>query len=201
MKNLVVAGIPRCGTTYLFRSLMGLPQGSGSPKGRHLKKLPGVKCHSLAPRDRFLSDPWASQVDFCLRENAGRAIFVFGDPFAAVISTIRTRFDPVHAANCGCLTPLDKVDLLEGDFFNYEKMFDSWMTHTHRYPVIAVRYETMYRYHHLIDAFVGYRVPWNPWLARNTKIGDVEARIYSKLLRVYHGLRKKVQEAPDFQIL
>lgn len=200
MKNLVVAGIPRCGTTYLFRCLMGLPPGSGSPKGAALEALPGIKCHSLAPPDRFDTDPWADSVSECL-ENGGRAIFVFGDPFAAVMSTVRHRFDHVHAANCGCDLDLKKVDLLEADFFNYEKMFDSWMRQKHDYPVLALRYETMVLHKHEIELFVGHRVNWNPWGTRSTRVGDLPARVYGRLLGVYDQLMAKVTASQNCRLL
>lgn len=201
MKNLVVAGIPRCGTTYLFRCLMGLPPGSGSPKGAHLASLPGIKCHSLAPPEEFRTDPWVADVNACLRHNGGRAIFVYGDPFAAVVSTMQKRFDHVHAANCGCGTPLSEVDLLKADFFNYEKMFDSWMRQKHPYPVLAIRYETMMRHTREIELFVGHKVKWNEWRQRGTKVSDLPMDVYSCLVKVYDRLMSKIYAAPNCRLL
>jgi hypothetical protein len=195
-KEVAIVGMPRCGTTYLFRSVAGLPPGSGSPKGAALAALPVMKCHSLAPPDHF-HDPWHEQLwEHC--RNKRKVIWVFGDPIAAVVSTARKRFDHVHAKNCGCYTDLEIVDLFEKDWFNYEKMFDSWTGKKHDYPVLIVRYETMFQNRVVIEKFIGRPIQWNPWNPRSWSPRELLPRFaYQKLTKTYSSLIEKIEAYRD----
>lgn len=196
-KEVAVVGMPRCGTTYLFRCIAGLKPGPGSPKGKALASLPVMKCHSLAPPNSF-DDPWSDQLMWhCI--NRRKVIWVFGDPIAAVVSTMKKRFDHVHAKNCGCITPLDRVNLLIKDWFNYELMFDTWTSEPAiDYPVLCVRYEKMWENRFVIEWFLGREVKWNEWNLRKWKPEAIlPENIYNQLTDTYSSLMQKIDCYPD----
>ena len=195
-KEVLVVGVPRCGTTYVFRSILGLPQGDGTPKGEEYKRLPALKAHSLAPPESF-GDPYADPVwEYTL--NGGKTIFLFGDPILAVASTVRKRFDWVHARNCGCFLPLDQINLYEKDYFNYERMFDSWMG-TDRCKVLCLKYEKLPQIQKLgiVESFLGRRIRWLPWFQRQTNYQILFEEEKKKLMKTYQSLWMKYLNAPD----
>lgn len=195
-KEVLVVGIPRSGTTYVFRSLAGLPEWDGTPKGRELEKLPIMKAHSLAPPESF-GDPWAERVRRHVEEGR-KVIFLFGDPILSVASTVRFRYDSVHAKNCGCFLPLSQISLYERDYFNYERMFDSWMN-TDRARVLCLKYEKLpeIRRKGIVESFLGRKVRWLPWRPRVIQYcilykGEIDA-----LRSTYRTLERKYLTAPD----
>lgn len=188
--RVVIASVPRCGSTLLLRSLAGLPAGSSFPKSPEcefvrdlgqLPKKPFLKTHSPAPAD--------------LPQDV-RSIFLFGDPVQAVVSTKRKRFDRNHFVNCG-YTAESEPAIYERDDLGYEAIFDSWMT-PHEYPVLAVRYEAMFDHQEAMSEFLGVRVNLPPRRARRS---EVPPDLRNQLSRVYGSLVDKVQEAPDIQLL
>ncbi len=195
-KEVAVVGIPRCGTTWLFRSIMGIGPGNGTPKGAAYKRLPGLKTHSLAPPDGF-GDP---QSEDLMKHtlDGGKAIFVFGDPIQAVISTRYKRWDHVHAANCGFFDDLKDANIFEEDCFNYEMMFDSWMKE-HDYPVLALRYETMAENRQDVESFLGRKVEWTPWYQRDPQrnLIKVDYNTMFEIAKTYKELHQKIVEAQD----
>jgi len=199
-KEVLVAGIPRCGTTYVFRSLAGLPQGSSSPKGAALERLPIMKAHSLAPPDGF-GDPWEPRVRKHV-ESGGKTIFMFGDPVLAVASTIRTRMDHVHAANCGCFRAITLVDLRLRDEFHYEKMFDTWTSNRTGGDVLCLRYEALDKIQKMgiVEAFLGRKVKWLPLRKRATSYDSIRKQLRELLESTYHSLIQKVNAYPDVTV-
>ena len=135
-KRIVVAGIPRCGTTLLWRAIVGLGPGQYTPKG-YTGGI--IKTHSQAPKT--------------LPEGY-KVLFLFGDIINAVISTKLKRYDQRHFTNCGCSKDVSKTDIFEEDALNYEKIFDSWMR-DNGYPVLAVRYEVLFDNLDKIENFSG----------------------------------------------
>jgi hypothetical protein len=188
--QIMIASIPRCGSTVMLRALAGLPQGSWYPNEpdcafvRDLKQLSRtrfLKTHSIEPDH--------------LPENV-RAIFLFGDPIAAIVSTRNKRFDAQHFANCG-YTGENPPDIYTRDDLGYEQIFDSWMT-PHNYPVLAVRYETMFDHQEALSKFLGVPVRLPRQQPRTTEIAsDLKARLSD----VYGSLIEKVKNARDVQII
>lgn len=188
--RVIIASIPRCGSTLLLRALAGLPPDSTFPKTRNaafvrdLRELPTrqfLKTHSLAPPSLPLDV---------------RPVFLFGDPVRAVVSTMNKRFDNNHFLNCGyCGNEPPRI--YERDDLGYERIFDSWMR-PHDFPVLAVRYEAMFEHQDAIANFVGFPVTFPRQRRRATQ---VPSGLQRKLSSVYASLIKKVQEAPDVQVL
>lgn len=198
-KEVAVVGIPRGGTTFLFRSIAGLPPGNTTPKGAAYKSLPWLKSHSLAPPEDF-GDQHAADLKKHT-DAGGKVIFVFGEPMPAVISTRLKRWDWMHAWNCGFDPDKFKAkapDIYSKDCFNYERMFDTWMR-PHDYPVLAVKYETMSEHFQEIEEFLGRKVDWNEWLQRDRTINCQRVtRVQRTLIaKTYASLTKKWEEAPE----
>lgn len=196
MKECLVTGIPRCGTTWLFRSLAGLQQGAGSPKGATLERLPIMKAHSLCPPATF-GDPWSDKVREHV-EGGGKCIFLYGDPILAVVSTKLRRWDHVHAANCGYFDNLDGCDISLADYFNYGIMFDTWMMSQHN--VLCMRYETIWHYRDYVETFLGREVQWIPWRVRATQVDSIYPDMLLRLESTYKSLIRKIQNAPNFKL-
>ena len=198
-KEVAVVGIPRCGTTWLFRSLMNLGPGSGTPKGAAYKNLSGLKMHSLAPPETF-GDPHAYDLRYHTHTHR-KTIWVFGDPISAVVSTRLKRWDHVHAANCGCFETLNEVNIFSRDCFNYELMFDSWMK-AHEYPVLVMRYETMWHNRAIVEAFLDRSVAWSPWSLRDptNNFSRIKPEQLELVRKTYSRLSEKIAKAPDVAV-
>lgn len=201
-KEVAVVGIPRGGTTFLFRSIAGLPPGNTTPKGAAYKALPWLKSHSLAPPECF-NDQHAA--DLKKHTDAdGKVIFVFGEPMPAVISTRLKRWDWMHAWNCGFDPNRFKAkapDIYATDCFNYERMFDTWMNAS-GYPIMAVKYEAMDRHFGDIEEFLRRPVEWNEWVPRDrdTNLGRVSRAQRHLIAKTYASLDRKWREAPDIAV-
>lgn len=186
-ERIILASIPRCGSTYLFRKIAGAPRGDNFPKmpNTHfavsLEDLPAkelIKTHALAPS----SLPPGTKV-----------IFLFGDPFAAIISTLDKRFDRQHFVNCG-YTRDDEPDLLESDALGYERIFDSWMSFRGA-PLISIRYESLRDHQEEISEFIGRKLELNDFRHRSR---EIPADLLPQLNHTYGQLKEKIEGVPDF---
>ena len=180
---IVCAGIPRSGTTMMFRALAGLPPGRQTPSGEF-----GVqKTHT--------PDPSSLQ-------HVDKAIFLFGNPIHSVISTRQRRYGQKHFENCGAgdRDP-ETTDIYHEDALNYERMFDEW-THNSRFDTLCVRYETLYENLEVIQAFFPGRHLYIP--PKQARLTDIESSVTGEELEVikatYAGLIEKIDGAPDISI-
>ncbi len=189
--RVLIASIPRCGSTFLIRALGQFPFGSTCPKTRdcgfvrNLNELPNkkfIKTHSLAPKQ--------------LPKDV-KVIFLFGDPIAAIISTYKKRFNKNHFLNCG-YTLNREPDIWNFDELGYEAIFDSWMSNSKSYPVLAIRYETIFENKHIISKYLDTDFQLGKLTKRSTKINQNEM---NKLIQVYGPLYEKVSKSPDAFIL
>lgn len=180
---IVCAGMPRCGTTLMFGALAGLSIGSTTPKDY---KGEVTKTHSFRP-GRFT--------------DVRKAVFMFGDPVASVISTRKNRMTTGHFRNCGApgLDP-KATDIFAHDSLNYEKMFDAWMRRQ-AFDLICVRYETLYENAHVVAAFFDDRYLYlKPKQPRRTTADDVSGDELATIRATYEKLARKVERAADVTI-
>ena len=189
-ERVLVASVPRCGSTYLLRSLANLPQGSNFPKRGScrfvgsLSKLPDaafLKTHAWAP---------------CSLPDDVRTVFLFGDPIGSIVSTKLFRFTKDHFRNCGYVST-NVPDIYEHDDLGYEIIFDSWMR-SHKFPVLALRYEAMHQHESTLSSFLGRQVRLLPWLCRAT---NVSPDLRLRLTRVYGRFVEKVNASPDAELI
>jgi hypothetical protein len=180
--RIIVAGIPRSGTTLMFRALAGLPPGSTTPAS----DLNGVvKTHSFEPRNF---------------EGAACALFLFGNPILSVISTKRKRYDQNHFRNCGAgdLDP-ETTDIFVGDHLNYERMWDAW-TSRQGFPVIAIRYERLHDSIRYVENMLSRSIPLPPLKPREADISQVRPEELDLIRKTYATLQAKIDKAPDVSI-
>lgn len=174
-----LASIPRCGSTYLLRSIAGLRQAGFTPKGTEekygIRKTHAPPPDSIAPGDR--------------------AIFLFGSVPHAVVSTMEWRHDPNHFANCGVDDYDPDADLLSEDLLGYADLYEAWLEAP--FPVLFVRYETLYYplTRRVIKKHLGREVAWLPWRPRRTVVSERQRR---RVAEAYAPLVKRVAEAPAF---
>ncbi len=198
----IVAGLPRCGTTYMYRSLAGLEQGDNTPDkersfirslDKAMKKdckLQGynqiIKTHSHAP---------SSLPEDC------KVIFMFGDVEKAVISFRQNRWDPYSIRNQSCRKPMKLMNIYKRDELKLEKHLDSW-TKSNGYPVLLLRYEKVFDNVDIISSFIGREVHLLPWVERGTKL-DLMAneKDLLNIRKTYGRLIKRVNEMPDYLII
>ncbi len=187
--RVLVASVPRCGSTYLFRSLAKLPQGRQFPRDpdcafvrdpRQLPERPFLKTHGLAPRT--------------LPDDV-RVIFIFGDPLHAIVSTMRKRFNGGHFRNCGYGSD-QPPDIYSRDELHYEQIFDSWMK-PQRYPVLAVRYERLQAHESELSRFLERRVRLLDNRSRTTR---VPRSLRQQLMPAYGEFVRKVDASPDISV-
>lgn len=178
---IYLASIPRCGSTYLFRCMAGLPQGPNTPPGA--QEAAGIVKTHLPPA----ADP---RVDY---SEGDSAVFLWGDIVHAVESTRRMRYNAGHAANCGADWP-PPCDIRDGDVLGYERIWDAWRDPG--FGVLWVRYEHLWRHtvRHVIERWTGIEpIAWLEWRERKTRVsGAVRSRIES----AYRPLLEKMDGEP-----
>lgn len=180
-KGVIVAGIPRCGTTLMFRALAGFSAGNTTPKNYYGKIK---KTHGLAPSNL---------------PRGYKAIFLFGDIVSSVISTKNSRYESNHFLNCGCLKKVEEVDIYKEDILNYELMFDSWHQR-HNYPVMCLRYEKIYHNINLIKAFLQTDISLPKKRKRTTKYADCSKKDLKQIKHTYQSLINKIKKVPNISI-
>jgi len=74
-----------------------------------------------------------------------------------VISTRLNRYGKTHFRNCGSDKNPITTDIFMEDAINFEGMFDSWCRRNN-YPVMCIKYETLYENRKIIESFIGKRI-------------------------------------------
>lgn len=177
--DIICAGLPRSGSTMLYRALAGLPPGSTTPQPQ---TGPVRKTHSFRPHEFT---------------GVRAAVFIFGDPVAAVISTRAHRWDKGHFRNCGARNrDPETTDIFREDALHYERMFTAWMR-PQPFALACVRYETLHENAERLAAFLDMPLDLPPRRQRRDSSsvlgpGDLEAihETYARLIRC-------VARAPD----
>jgi hypothetical protein len=174
----------------MWYGVQGKKPASHMPGGYDPKTADVLKTHAIPQR---LNISPRDAVD-C------RAIFMFGDPVLSVISTRRSRWDKKHFANCGCFRLPSECDIYRQDVLHYGLMFNAWMK-PQQFPLLALRFETAYRYVDLIRQFTGATAVALPaFRERNTKRDHVSASELDAINFTYQGLIERVREAPDIAV-
>jgi len=177
---IYLASIPRCGSTYLLRSICGLPQGSTTPA--HVTDDYGITKLHRPPED--------AGVEYTLGDSA---VFLFGDIPEAVVSTKSYRWDANHFRNCGA-TFDPNAPIFDEDVLGYAETFHGWRRAD--FPVLFVRYRALEtpRVRTLIEAWLGRSIEWLPWRDRRTK---VSSGVAARLLPAYGDLINTVEALPE----
>lgn len=185
---IYVASIPRCGSTYLVRSIAGLPQGGSTPDDL-TEKYGIVKTHRV---------PRSVRPSPFVRDDA--VVFVFGPIVEAVVSTAMRRWDERHFENCD--TPWDENrdrDPFAEDVLGYENIWRQWIG-TERVSVLAVHYEALFDpdARSSIETWVGRRIAWLPRRPRTTR---ASIRVREKIRKTYRRLVVATDVAPKLFVI
>ena len=178
--DVVLAGIPRSGTTMLSRALEGARPGSTWIKNPQVV----FKTHMFAPN--------------ALPQSCTRAIFLYGDPILSAISMRKHRWERRSFRVCG--QSRDDVDVFARDDLNFEKMFDTWVMQEHPYPLLWCRYSHIHEHIRDISEFVGFSVELPRKLPRTTKYTDITEEELASAQRTYAQLQRKMASVPTFFI-
>ncbi|WP_295719005.1 sulfotransferase domain-containing protein [uncultured Halovibrio sp.] len=188
--RILIASFPRAGSTMLFRAIAGLPQKSWTPKNpvcefvRDLSDLPDkpfLKTHSPAPQS--------------LPDDV-RVIYLYGDPIDSIVSSTKKRWD-TNSWRMNNWFQDYEPDLYNSDDFQLKNNFESWMS-PQDYPVLAIRYESLWENHEKIVKFIGYNFALPEKRNRNT---EIEENLKNHLKETYKELIKRVKEAPDTALI
>lgn len=177
-----ISSLPRCGSTYFTRCLLGEEQGEYMPLRAKQGKTGVIKNHLPPPKE--------------LPEGY-KCIYLFGEVIPAVVSTFFNRFDKGHFKNCGYRG--DRRNIFDEDFLNYEDTFDAWLETP--YPTIFIRYEKMHENRRLIEMFLDREIQWLPWKDRTTNIYKLPMNKLRIIKKTYSGLIEKIKTMPDIMIL
>lgn len=181
--KILIAGIPRSGTTLVYESL---------------------KKTDLIVAKTHLTDSLEKSIEGKAIDSNFLVLFLFGDALKSVFSTQKRlsgepRWARIHSANCGCFKNVNEIDIISRDDLNYENIFDSWVS-TKKFDVMTVRYEKLYNLKEIISAVIGRDLNLPGWRPRNTKISNFPFEKVEKAKQTYQDLIQKIATFPDFTI-
>lgn len=187
MTELIIAGIPRSGTTMMWYASQGMKPTSHMPRNYNPSTALVLKTHATP-----------SKLGLPLRQLPQmRAIFMFGDPIMSVISTRLRRWDNKHFWNCGCTLSPREADIYGKDILGYERMFDGWMK-PQPFPLLTLRYETVHDNLAIIRKFLdhpSFHLPLRH--ERKTKLTDIRPDQLQSAAQTYASLARKIKQAQD----
>lgn len=193
MAKLIIAGIPRSGTTWLFRSIVGLNNGKTTPKQSyyniHGVYVPYIRHKGYDVIKTHLSYKWWTDH----LNGKDKVIFLYGDVVESVISTYLNRFEKNHFKNCGYFG--DRKNIFKEDFLGYEDLFDSWI----EAPVdkIILKYED-FDFDKIKD-FIPFEFEFNDFIPRRKSNREQVHRNYIKQIEnTYKNLIDKIRKINDF---
>lgn len=136
---IIVAGMPRCGTTLLARAIDGQDDGQFWEGGEHV-----VKTHARA--NEFYDSP------------IKKAIFVYGNICDSAYSSYKKRWTQGHIDNCQGPGTIHS-DPLKMDALGLYEMLKSWLYEPpHHMDILYLHYPSYFKYRKQIGHFVGWPV-------------------------------------------
>ena len=148
-----------------------------------------------------MKEPSSKRIRLNLITDIVRAVFLFGDPVASVISTRKRRWTKQHFENCGVpeVNP-ETADIYGADILGYERIFDAW-TRRQSFDLLCLRYEMLYQNLEILSQFFGRHVFIPPYRPRRTdcNLGTSEHNLL-KIQKNYSRLIEKIKHAPDAMV-
>jgi hypothetical protein len=188
---LQVSSYGGCGTTMLYDFLSnkkaGVPDDYKDWYLRHTKKPP--------KEERVM--------------NGFRCIYLYSDPFNSLISIFRRGYQNEIYRRLGNGKKKEwnlKEYLRNGeDVFLFKKTYKNWTESVRKYPILILKYETMWEYLPEIMAFVGLpKKAADDFPEKRPRSSDWRSKpdvIREQLKSIYGDLRAEIQEAPEFRIV
>jgi hypothetical protein len=188
---VVVAGMGRCGTTLVFRSLR---DDGYTPHPSFLETIDLGSCLNGHVYKTHEAPPAA------IGRNV-KLVFMFGNPMDIAISSHSrmNRWGRVHHMHLGSDLFTDNDCVFMQDTLKLEAHFDAW----HRpqsFPFVTVRYETLYSQDTLdgLADFLGHRIILPPHRARTTRWMDHPRK--EQLLEIYSDLHDRIEQAANITV-
>lgn len=178
MDKLIVASIPRSGSTWVHRAICGLPPSSSTSKNPFIKESVGWSIY----KTHRTFEHWKNKIN-----PEDKVIFIFGDITHSIISTKKKRYEKNHFKNCGYTGPIKNKNIYEEDFLNYELIFDSWVN-CNLSNLLILRYETFSP--STLYNFVPFPFSLPPRVSR-TDYTNVKKSNMIKIQNTYKSLIKK----------
>lgn len=186
--GIIVAGIPRSGTTLLFRTVAGMHDSPYTP----------IDCFGMSK----INVKGGPRVVKAIRfrpdiKGDHKVLFIFGSVIHSIISTRLNRWDRRHFYNCGFKKRVDRdrMNIWKKDFLGYETLFDTWHSQT-TFPSMFIRYEKLYDHTKEIEKFTGRILDFPVKKVRKTKLEGREA-VIKQIKKTYGSLIEKLDSLPD----
>lgn len=190
-KAIVLSSMSRCGSTLLYLSI-----------GKYKFKKPFVTDISnmkFLPRYAYKTHDCAP-----IHIHKGvKTVYLFGDVFNIIASnfakfsnkgTLVNHMKHFHA------DPKIAVDMLTKDVFGLEHQFDSW-NQRRTYPIMLVRYETMWDNLEAIRSYLGLPVELPPFKKRKKWVEELNVSDTAHLEKTYESLYDKISKVDDIVFL
>lgn len=137
--------------------------------------------------------------------------YMFGDPYSAVISIFRRKFQSMHIQQVLRGTDYPLVDLHkwsltdyleEGkDLFHLEDQFDNWVkADGAKHSILLIKYESL---NITLDEVLSYYKVTKPFelRERKSKLNSQPVEIVKGLEAIYGGLKEKVDQMPALKLI
>ncbi len=198
---LIINGMGKCGTRLLHGFLCGYYRRAGflvditQINNIKLRNHSIIKTHSPYP---------IKQCKYNIK-----VVFMFGNIYNTVISFYKgweEKFggypNPLAATNLFMTNANKNKSPIENDIFRYKRHFDNWYK-SHKYPVLFVRYETMYDHIGEILDFCGLKSfpveKFPKYKQRTTNWLDQPEPIKERLVKLYGSLDEYINQLPDIK--
>ena len=84
------------------------------------------------------------------------------------------------------------------DIFNYEKNYNSWITNTHNFDFLAIRYDQIWEQLDLINQFTGLTLKLPPFKERKASQVKHSPKKVQAVGKTYASLIEKIESTPFF---
>jgi hypothetical protein len=142
-----------------------------------------------------------------------RAIYLFGNPMNAVLSVFRRGYQRWHFRNMTGdfdgwneeLSCLDGFLRRDTDPFRMEEHFENWMQADRSYPILLLRFDTMWAHLPELFAFVGLPTrlidSFPEKRERHSVWQNEEERVQNQLRRMYGDFAERIDRFPDWKVI
>jgi len=183
---LVVAGLGRCGTTLIMKSIK--------------KKYSFVSNLNELGSRRYEQQMWKTHGLPATNWPSGtKIIWCFGDPRDIVVSCITNGFGFLHSHCLNLGGDLENLgNILEKDVLGLDKHFTAWYNNIPGIRLATVKYERLYANLDEIKRFIGLPLSFPTFMPRNTNWRQFWAA--DKIDRTYGALAQRIAKAEDFKV-
>jgi len=142
-----------------------------------------------------------------------KAVFMYGNPYNAVLSINRRKLEYIHLKNRGKIRQFKDLDQILNlrkflddfqDPFGMEDQLNNWLESKTSYSIMFLKYETLWN--HLTEIFnyldidQSFKKYFPDQITRNSNWNAAEKETKILLEKVYGSLKNKVDKLPDVMI-